>query len=237
MDNERYLYGLPIPNEFEGDMLSIKNGPRTIDEQENDSISYIFNQILCCCPELKSLIMSDMHESASRYQFLSEDEQTEFYVGIWDGYGFLIGNVEFLYFLRSPDSNIQQYMENGITELGTVPMLTKNEQARIQLVRNGKALLGLQEKLVKSSAELAAIDAKDYLFEAVRFDHVFEEELRQTLTLLSQGSSDKEKMSSEVEAYDQGFTHGFEQAIEMYIQMETERTGRKIKALKLSFPE
>lgn len=153
-------------------------------------------------------------------------ETEEFTFGISAGYDFTVSSFTMLSMIRSEAKTLEEYMDMAPNRLGGLPVLSSQEFHRVTKVREGDALIDAynDNRSIEDSRGLAAYDARDYNFVAHYMDKIVEEQVNRFFKYSAQDDELRE-----IQAYVDGFRHGYTNAVQMYVQSYEEQLLRSLE--------
>jgi hypothetical protein len=130
--------------------------------------------------------------------------------GLEVGYNFALGALTYLFFLRSPANSMADYLADTPNHYLGVPVATESQRDRCIEVLNGTAEVDKRDSLIDDSSDLSELDTQEFLFESPGLEQIYERACQEFAA--------PEETNLPRQASRLGFEHGFENAIEMYIQ-------------------
>jgi hypothetical protein len=230
-DYKKYTQsGLPIPNYQEGIELEQFINIGTPDYPYQ--YEYLSEKIKTLSPAIGEIIRHDIsyfleYELQDSY---TEDESIKYTNGIEIGYDFAIAVVTYLQFLRSNDDSLENYLNSITKNPGQLPVQSDAEKSRIKRLRTDdhSILIEQNQKLFNKTHgvvnteevirgyDLAEKDCGDYLFESAKIGNLL------SIVIIENTQNFYFNKDSEIEVFQNGIHHGFDNAIEMYIQSREE---------------
>ena len=224
--------GLPIPTTDEYAVLQNRLFDDSIDGMFVDELSMAVNSLV---PNIRRVEMHDMtvwKDTECDVDY-SDQEAEHFTYGISAGYDFVVACFTQLAWLRSDARDLDEYLNMAPNLVGGLPVLSEVEFNRVKAVRAGKALIDNNNKKrdIEDSRGLAAHDAIQYLMKSPQMGYILYNQ-KQLIFHNSDPNSEHPVDSSEfkeTQAYVDGYYHGFQNAIEMYIQSFEEQNLQSIE--------
>jgi hypothetical protein len=228
--NENYANtdcGLPVPSD---DELFELQSNYLMNPDSEFNLFKTATEIIFKNPAISEIIREDIHhwQKYEAIERLDAEEIKEYSNGICSGYAFFIGATTLIGFIRSEHQNINDYLSdtnNGIPILN----INEREKKRINDVRKGNAIIEILDgnEDIEDSSDLAFVHAGQYIFEAVRFEQLLNDEMDNIDEMLhNQYENDCDgRVISNID----GFKHGVANAIEMYMQIEEERIIERLE--------
>jgi hypothetical protein len=209
---EQTYVGLPIPNI--DDQFFLEGYPKDV---ENRIFSIephkLALSIIEKYPVFNQIIQQDTYhwlENEAAELHLTRDEVIEFTHGISAGYSFVIGIMTNIRFFRSDYDNIWKFIKDA-TFNGGIPIINGRESEDIDSTN----------VIEQVNFEIVENDASSYIFEAVVFEELMNDEIEVIEDMLAM--SYKYREDDPVVSHIHGFEHGVYSAIQMYMQAHQEQ--------------
>ena len=231
--NESQMYietALPIPQYDEVQPLNtfVQSGlPDNIERHEQ-----LAEKVKCLNPLISEVIRHDIaffekYEIPESYTY---EQSYEYIEGISIGYDFAIGVITYLFYLRSKANNIDDYLLTAQSSIGHIPVQTTQQLERVKKVRmDDESIIVASpcQDMVNASnnelqnhsllsGDLARKDSGDYLYYAREIDDLLEYLIKDWIYNLNYEEGD------DVQPFTNGVYHGFNNAVEMYLQSKEE---------------
>ena len=221
---------LPVPRYDEVLLLNtfVKRGlPNNIERHE-----HLAEEVKKISPAIIEVIRHDIsfYEDYELPESYSNDQCLEYAEGIEIGYDFAIGVITYLYYLRSGFETVEGYLQTAPAKLGHIPVQTKQQVDRVKKVRTSDESILVAQPCVTIadenndktnqesilSSDLARIDSGDYLYYAHEVEDLLDYLIQDWIYNLHYEKSDNTL------PLQNGINHGFNNAVEMYIQSREE---------------
>jgi hypothetical protein len=230
LEKGEYYLGMPVPTLFEEDVLKLKL-EQGFEADDQLTIPFIFEAVLHRNPRIQEIINHDIRQLI-QYEIaeLSDAEQSEYISGVLDGYSFMLGTITYIHYLRSGSHDFTEYLDGIPEKDNELPLLDPGQIRRIKQVRTGQAIVDCSREVIDDSKDLAFFDTGDYMFEALRMEEIYGAEEQAMIEQLQNMKGRKPLDENSLLAHINGFHHGTEQAIEMYIQAREEDLIRNLES-------